>query len=73
MKAKDFVLSHYPKAFTFPMIDNYRRQTSYVVVKGDFGTFYITNEGARTASKAWTDAKKYIKEHGVERIFTHPN
>lgn len=61
MTAKDFVLSKYPEAFSFPMIDNKRDQTSYVILKGrNHGLEYITNEGARTSSKAWTDAKKFI-------------
>jgi hypothetical protein len=62
MKAIDFVKQKYPNAFSYPMIDNARRQTSYVIVKGNFGTEFITNEGAKTASKAWTDAKKFILE-----------
>lgn len=63
MRAKDFVLSKYPGACAFPMIDNLRRQTLYVILKGvGHGLEYITNEGATTASKAWTDAKKYLQK-----------
>jgi len=60
MKSKDFVLSHYPNAYTYGMIDNARRQTSTVVIKGNLGTEIFPNEGARNASKAWTNAKKAI-------------
>lgn len=61
MKAKDFVLEKYHGAIAFPMIDNARRQTSYVILKGQgYGMQYITNDGATTASKAWTDAKKFL-------------
>lgn len=60
MKAKDFVLSKFPNAFPYGMIDNARRQTSVVIVKGDNGNEIFPNEGARNASKAWTNAKKYI-------------
>lgn len=63
MKAIDFVKSRYPNARYFPMIDNRRMQTSYVILKGpEYGLEIITNEGATTTSKAWTDAKKYILE-----------
>lgn len=64
MRAIDFVKSKYPDALSFPMIDNHRGQTSYVILKGaqQYGFEIITNEGATTASKAWTDAKKYILE-----------
>lgn len=66
MKAKDFVKEKYPDAFAFPMIDNRRRQKSYVILKGaaEYGLEFITNEGATTASKAWTDAKKFIIKEG---------
>jgi hypothetical protein len=67
MKAIDFVRSKYPKASAFHMIDNRRRQMRYVILKhGTFqdwtivGTEIFPNEGARTASKAWTNAKKEI-------------
>lgn len=60
MKAKDFVLSKYPNAYTIGTIDNPRRQTSTVVIKGDNGLEIFPNEGATTASKAWTNAKKSI-------------
>jgi hypothetical protein len=60
MKAKDFVLSKYPKAFSYGMIDNARRQSSTVIVKGNFGAEIFPNEGAINASKAWTNAKKYL-------------
>lgn len=70
MKAKDFVLSKYPNATAFPSIDNRRGQTSYVILKYgsysdhiDARTFEMEifpNEGAETASKAWTNAKKHI-------------
>lgn len=67
MKAKDFVKSKYPCAASFPMIDNAREQTSYVILKyGEFGNWMKTgleifpNEGATTESKAWTNAKKEI-------------
>jgi len=70
MKAKDFVLLHYPNAAAFPSIDNHRMQTSYVILKhgtyrehhdsGNFNMEIFTNEGATTASKAWTNAKKEI-------------
>lgn len=67
MKAKNFVLSRYPNATAFPMIDNRRGQTSYVIIKhGAFEDFpkidleIFSNEGAETASKAWTNAKKEI-------------
>lgn len=70
MKAKEFVLSKYPNATAFPSIDNARRQTSYVILKhGSFSEHYAAqvfempifpNEGAATASKAWTNAKKAI-------------
>jgi delta-aminolevulinic acid dehydratase/porphobilinogen synthase len=63
MKAKDFVLSKYPNAGYFPMIDNRRRQTSYVICNMDGSGEFIINNGARTASKAWTDAKKAILEN----------
>lgn len=59
MKAKDFVLSKYQNAFTYGMIDNARRQTSTVVVKGNSSGIF-PNKGAKNASKAWTNAKKYI-------------
>ena len=58
MRAIDFVKSHYPDAIVYAMIDNKRRQTSYVILKAPFEIF--TNEGATTASKAWTNAKKEI-------------
>lgn len=65
MKAKDFVKQKFPEAIAFPMIDNAREQTSYVILKGTtYGLEYITNEGATTASKAWTDAKKFLIKHG---------
>lgn len=60
MKAKDFVLSKFPKAFSYGMIDNERRQTSTVIVKGIAGFEIFPNEGATNASKAWTNAKKHI-------------
>lgn len=60
MKAKDFVRSKYPNSQQFPMIDNQRRQTSYVIIK-ELGSMNIfTNEGATTAYKAWTNAKNEI-------------
>jgi hypothetical protein len=70
MKAIDFVKQKYPEAFPFPMIDNPRRQTSYVIIKGLRGiraTEYIVNNGARNASKAWTDARKYIEANPNEQ------
>ena len=70
MKAKDFVKSRYPCATAFPMIDNARMQTSYVILKyGEFeswmetGLEIFTNEGATTESKAWTNAKKEITKN----------
>lgn len=70
MKAKDFVKHKYPNANHFPMIDNRRMQTSYVILKhGRFedwptiGLDIFPNEGAETPSKAWTNAKKYILEN----------
>jgi hypothetical protein len=61
MKAKEFVMSKYPKAFAFPMIDNPKGQTSYVIVKGeDHFLEILPNEGATTASKAWTNAKNFL-------------
>lgn len=64
MKAEEFVKQHYPKAIAFPMIDNLRRQTSYVIVKGTVGLEIFENYGATTASKAWTNAKKdLLKTH----------
>lgn len=70
MKAKDFVLSKFPNATSFPSIDNRRQQTSYVILKhgsfqenylsGNFNMEIFTNEGTTTASKAWTNAKKEI-------------
>ena len=67
MKAIDFVKTHYPNATAFPSIDNGRRQTSYVILKhGAFrdwtevGLEIFPNEGATTASKAWSNAKKQI-------------
>lgn len=64
MKAKEFVRAKYPESWAVPMIDNPRHQTSYVILKGGkFGLEIITNEGATTSSKAWTDAKKYIIEN----------
>lgn len=62
MKAIEFVKLKYPNALAFPSIDNYRRQTSYVIIK-DYTTGsneIFPNEGATTASKAWTNAKKHI-------------
>ncbi len=60
MKAKDSVKLKYPNAFSHPMIDNLRQQTSYVILKGDGTAEFIVNTGAKTASKAWTDAKRYL-------------
>ena len=60
MKAKDFVLGHYSNAYAYGMIDNARRQTSTVIVKGVTGLEIFPNEGATNASKAWTNAKKEI-------------
>ena len=67
MKAIDFVKSKYPNATSFPMIDNRRMQTSYVILKyGSFsdwptvGLEMFNNEGSKTASKAWTNAKREI-------------
>ena len=60
MKAKEFVLSKYPDAFSYRMIDNARRQMSIIIVKGNNGLEIFPNEGARNASKAWTNAKKAI-------------
>lgn len=78
MKAKDFVLSKYPNASHFRMIDNPRMQTSSVILKhGSYQEHYqarafemeiFPNEGAETASKAWTNAKKFIIQ---EEIKTH--
>lgn len=72
MKAKDFVLSKYPNATPFPAIDNRRMRTSYVILKhGSYADHYkagafemetFPNEGAKTASKAWTNAKNHILE-----------
>ena len=62
MKAKEYVLIKYPNSFAYPMIDNARNQTSYVIIesyKAGLGIF--PNEGAKTASKAWTNAMKHIK------------
>ena len=73
MKAIDFVKERFPNATAFSMIDNARGRNSYVVLKhGSFkdnmtngGNFEIfPNEGAATANKAWTNAKKYIQQNG---------
>ncbi|MEB0262911.1 hypothetical protein [Mucilaginibacter sp. 10I4] len=60
MIAKEFVLSKYPKAYSYGMIDNPRRQTSTVIIKSDTGLEIFPNEGATNSSKAWTNAKKAI-------------
>ena len=60
MKAKDLVLKHYPDAFAMPIIDNARRRTTYVIVKGSVALDIFPNEGAATAGKAWTNAKKAL-------------
>lgn len=60
MKAKEFVRSKYPESQQYPMIDNYRKQTSYVIIKASGSMDIFTNEGAKTASKAWVNAKKEI-------------
>lgn len=64
MKAKDFVLQKFPDAYAYPMIDNYRRRTSYIIMNGakwdGVNAIMFPNEGATTASKAWTNAKKHI-------------
>lgn len=74
MKAKEFVLSKYPNATPFPMIDNRREQTSYVILKhGAYSTFSETgldifqNKGAKTASKAWANAKNEIFNNSVNK------
>lgn len=62
MSDKEYVKGKYPKAEAFPMIDNERGRTSYVIFKGgDFALEIFPNEGASTASKAWTNAKKYLQ------------
>jgi hypothetical protein len=61
MKAIDFVLSKYPKAYSHSMIDNRRGRNSYVILKGVGSLEIFPNEGANTASKAWTNAKKHIQ------------
>jgi hypothetical protein len=63
MKAKDFVLSQYPKAFPYRMIDNARRQTSVVIVKGNNGLEIFPNNGATTESNAWVNAKNSLINH----------
>lgn len=68
MKAKDFVLGKYPNAYPCGMIDNARRQTSTVIVKGNHGLEIFPNEGATNASKAWTNAKKHIQEHSQAAV-----
>lgn len=60
MTAKDFVKNIFPKAFSMPIIDNARRQTSFVIIKNDGSHEFIVNNGATHSSKAWTDAKKEI-------------
>lgn len=60
MKAEAFVKQQYPEAYAYPMIDNWRRRTSYVIIKGIKGLEIFPNEGAKTASKAWTNAKKHL-------------
>lgn len=63
MKAIDFVKSRFPGAHNFAMIDNPRLQTSQVILKGmAFELEIFPNEGATTASKAWTNAKNHILE-----------
>ena len=76
MKAITFVKTHYPNATAFPSIDNRRGGTSYVILKhGSYaksvesGLEILPNEGAITASKAWTNAKKYIQL--LEKIITN--
>ena len=61
MTAKEFVKSKFPSSFSFTMIDNERRQNSYVIIKGIGGLDIFPNEGATTASKAWTNAKKHLQ------------
>lgn len=60
MKAIDFVKQTYPHAKVTTMIDNANRQTSYVILKGEFGLEIFPNQAATTPGKAWTNAKKYI-------------
>lgn len=61
MKAKEFVLSKYPNALPYSMIDNRRGKNSYVILKGiPHGLDIFPNKHADTASKAWTNAKKHI-------------
>ena len=62
MKAIDFVKNKFPNAVSFPMIDNYRGRTSYVIIKGLGSLEIFPNEGAKTASQAWTNAKKYLQK-----------
>ena len=62
MKAKEFVLKHYPTACHFRMIDNYNRQTSSVIMKGvEYGLEIFTNHAATYEGKAWTNARKEIE------------
>lgn len=68
MKAKEFVLSKYPNAYSYGMIDNSRQQTSTVIIK-DVGDWQIfPNDGATNANKAWANAKKSIlKDEQTEK------
>lgn len=43
MKAKNFVLSKHPNAYSWGMIDNARRQMSTVIIKGGFGLEIFPN------------------------------
>lgn len=73
MKAIDFVISKYPDACSYSMIDNAYGRNSYVILKGTGNLEIFPNEHANTASKAWTNAKKHIlqtpiiNEQKVER------
>lgn len=60
MTSKQFVRNKYPTSIQFPVIDNHRKQTSYVIIKQIGDTDILPNRGATTASKAWTNARKDI-------------
>lgn len=65
MKAKDYVLSHYPKAYCFRWIyNNTLRRPEYIIMEeGRTEWLFRDPKGSKWESSAWVYAKKQIIEN----------
>jgi hypothetical protein len=66
MTSEQYVKQFFPDARAFPMIDNIRRQTSYVILKFSTSFEIFPNLGSRTPSNAWVNAKKHLIENNYK-------